>query len=157
MLSTITCENSGGASLPPPQDLRRSSATTTGHVSAEALAKMEAAPPRLAGKRAVAVVYSSYPSDPRPRMAAEALAKEGASVEVICLKETEEQLKHESFNGVDITRVPIKLAAVESFRILETASTSLKSQGAPMKLAQPHQVRSSWKPMQVANGTTVHA
>ena len=111
----------------------------------------------LVGKRVVAVVYSSYPSDPRPRRAAEALAKEGASVEVICLKETEEQLKHESFNGVDITRVPIKLAAVESFRILETASTSLKSQGAPMKLAQPHQVRSSWKPMQVANGTTVHA
>jgi hypothetical protein len=114
-------------------------------------------PRPLVGKRAVAVVYSSYPSDLRPRRAAEALAKEGASVEVICLKETEEQLKHESFNGVDITRVPIKLAAVESFRILETASTSLKSQGAPMKLAQPHQVRSSWKPMQVANGTTVHA
>lgn len=62
----------------------------------------------LVGKRAVVVVYSSYPSDPRPRRAAEALVKEGASVEVICLKETEEEPTHESFNGVDITRVPIK-------------------------------------------------
>lgn len=59
-------------------------------------------------QRAVAVVYSSYPFDPRPRRAAEALAKEGASVEVICLKETEEEPVHESLNGVDITRVPIK-------------------------------------------------
>jgi glycosyltransferase involved in cell wall biosynthesis len=65
-------------------------------------------PSPLFGKRAVSVVYSSYPFDPRPRRAAEALAKEGASVEVICLKETEEEPKHESFNGVDITRVPIK-------------------------------------------------
>jgi glycosyltransferase involved in cell wall biosynthesis len=65
-------------------------------------------PSPLVGKRAVAVVYSSYPSDPRPRRAAEALVKEGASVEVICLKESEEEPTHESFNGVDITRVPIK-------------------------------------------------
>jgi glycosyltransferase involved in cell wall biosynthesis len=65
-------------------------------------------PTSLAGKRAVAVVYSSYPSDPRPRRAAEALIKEGATVELICLKETEEEAKHESFNGVDITRVPLK-------------------------------------------------
>src|SRR5271165_5411138 len=65
-------------------------------------------PRPLVGKRVVAVVYSSYPSDPRPRRAAEALVKEGASVEVICLKESEEEPTHESFNGVDITRVPIK-------------------------------------------------
>jgi glycosyltransferase involved in cell wall biosynthesis len=65
-------------------------------------------PSPLVGKRAVAVVYSSYPFDPRPRRAAEALAKEGASVEVICLKETEEEPVHETLNGVDITRVPIK-------------------------------------------------
>lgn len=63
---------------------------------------------RLKGKRAVAVVYSSYPSDPRPRRAAEALAKEGASVDVICLKEIDEEPEHELFNGVDITRVPLK-------------------------------------------------
>src|SRR5271165_41692 len=63
---------------------------------------------RLAGNRAVAVVYSNYPSDPRPRRAAEALVNEGASVEVICLKETDHQPEHEVFNGVDITRIPLK-------------------------------------------------
>jgi glycosyltransferase involved in cell wall biosynthesis len=62
----------------------------------------------LAGKRAVAVVYSSYPSDPRPRRAAEALAGEGASVEVICLKETDAECQQEFFNGIEITRVPMK-------------------------------------------------
>jgi glycosyltransferase involved in cell wall biosynthesis len=62
----------------------------------------------LVGKRVVAVVYSSYPGDPRPRRAAESLVKEGARVEVICLKETEEELSHELFNGVDVTRVPLK-------------------------------------------------
>jgi hypothetical protein len=46
--------------------------------------------------------------DPRPRRAAEALAKEGASVEVICLRDTDEELQHESFNAVHITRVPLK-------------------------------------------------
>jgi glycosyltransferase involved in cell wall biosynthesis len=70
--------------------------------------RRSAEPLRLTGKRAVAVVYSSYPSDPRPRRAAEALAKEGASVEVICLKETDQEPEHEFFNGVDITRVPLK-------------------------------------------------
>jgi glycosyltransferase involved in cell wall biosynthesis len=63
---------------------------------------------RLTGMHAVAVVYSSYPSDPRPRRAAEALAKEGASVEVICLREADEEPQHECFNGIKITRVPLK-------------------------------------------------
>lgn len=63
--------------------------------------------PRLSAKRVVAVVYSSYPADPRPRRAAEALAKEGAIVEVVCLRETDEEPRHEFFNGVDITRVPM--------------------------------------------------
>lgn len=62
----------------------------------------------LAGKRIVGVLYSSYPSDPRPRRAAEALAGEGASVEVICLRETDDQPLHEVFNGVHVTRVPLK-------------------------------------------------
>jgi glycosyltransferase involved in cell wall biosynthesis len=63
---------------------------------------------RLTGKRVAAVVYSSYPADPRPRRAAEALAKEGATVEVICLRETGEDPRRDSFNGVDITRIPMK-------------------------------------------------
>src|ERR1700730_3169675 len=62
----------------------------------------------LTGKRAATVVFSSYPADPRPRRAAEALAKDGASVEVICLRETDDEPQHETFNGVEITRVPLK-------------------------------------------------
>lgn len=65
-------------------------------------------PLNLKGKRVAAVVFSHYPADPRPRRAAEALAKEGADVEVICLKETDEEPEHDSFNGVKITRVPLK-------------------------------------------------
>jgi glycosyltransferase involved in cell wall biosynthesis len=65
-------------------------------------------PSHLAGKRVVVVLYSSFPGDPRPRRAAEVLAKEGASVELICLRETNEEPEHESFNGVEVTRVPLK-------------------------------------------------
>jgi glycosyltransferase involved in cell wall biosynthesis len=65
-------------------------------------------PPTLTGKRIVAVMYSTYPFDPRPRRAAEALTAESASVEVICLKERDEEPRHESFNGVDITRIPLR-------------------------------------------------
>jgi glycosyltransferase involved in cell wall biosynthesis len=63
--------------------------------------------PPLAGKRVAAIVYSSY-WNPRPRMMAEAFSEEGASVEVICLKETDAEPRHESLNSVDITRVPFK-------------------------------------------------
>ena len=70
--------------------------------------KRPVGPCHLVGKRVVAVVYSSFPADPRPRRAAEILVKEGASVEVICLRETDDEPQHETFNGVDITRVPLK-------------------------------------------------
>jgi len=62
----------------------------------------------LSGRRVVAVVYSSYPSDPRPRRAAEALVKEGAIVEIICLQETDEEPQCEFFNGVHVTRIRFK-------------------------------------------------
>jgi glycosyltransferase involved in cell wall biosynthesis len=65
-------------------------------------------PLRFVGRRVAVVLYSTYPEDPRPRRAAEALAAEGASVEVICLKETDEEPLHELFNGVSITRIPLK-------------------------------------------------
>ncbi len=70
--------------------------------------KDDVEPRHLTGKRVVAVAYSSFPADPRPRRAAETLARQGASVEVICLKETEDEPQHESFNGMEITRVPLK-------------------------------------------------
>jgi glycosyltransferase involved in cell wall biosynthesis len=64
--------------------------------------------PSLSGKRVAAVVYSHYPGDPRPRRAAEALHRQGASVELICLQETDDEPRHEVVHGVAITRVPLK-------------------------------------------------
>jgi glycosyltransferase involved in cell wall biosynthesis len=62
----------------------------------------------LSGARVVAVLFSDYPADPRPRRAAEALAEAGACVEVICLKEKDEETKRETFHGVHITRLPLR-------------------------------------------------
>jgi glycosyltransferase involved in cell wall biosynthesis len=63
---------------------------------------------RLSGARVVAVLFSDYPADPRPRRAAEALAEAGACVEVICLKERDEETQRETFHGVHITRLPLR-------------------------------------------------
>lgn len=52
-------------------------------------------------------MFSFYPSDPRPRRAADALIKQGASVELICLAE-DKSPKRGMLNGVDVTRVAIK-------------------------------------------------
>lgn len=52
-------------------------------------------------------MFSFYPSDPRPRRAADALIKQGASVELICLAD-EKSPKREMLNGVDVRRVAIK-------------------------------------------------
>jgi glycosyltransferase involved in cell wall biosynthesis len=65
-------------------------------------------PTVLKGKRAASVMYSSYPGDPRPRRAAEALAGAQMAIDVICLKENDEELRKEVFNGVSITRLPLK-------------------------------------------------
>jgi glycosyltransferase involved in cell wall biosynthesis len=62
---------------------------------------------KLAGKRAGMVVFSSYPADPRPRRAAEALLDEGMSIDLIC--EAEEELPRKEHDGaLDITRIPIR-------------------------------------------------
>lgn len=61
----------------------------------------------LRGKRVGMVLFSYYPSDPRPRRAAEALSDAGMTVELICLKENSQDPKIEAHNGVDIRRVPI--------------------------------------------------
>jgi glycosyltransferase involved in cell wall biosynthesis len=53
-------------------------------------------------------MFSNYPADPRPRRAAEALAGEGMAVEVLCLRENDQQPARETFNGVEITRIPLK-------------------------------------------------
>lgn len=63
--------------------------------------------PRLAGKRAGMVVFSSYPADPRPRRAAEALLKEGMSIDLIC--EGGDHLPcRETLDKLQIIRIPIR-------------------------------------------------
>jgi glycosyltransferase involved in cell wall biosynthesis len=63
--------------------------------------------PRLAGKRVGMVVFSSYPADPRPRRAAEALLQEGMHVDLIC--ESDERLpKRERKGNLEIFRLPIR-------------------------------------------------
>ena len=99
------------------------------------------------GKRTVAVMYSTYPFDPRPRRAAEALTVEGASVEVICLKEGDEEPQRESFNGVDITRIPLKhsrggklsyLVQYGSFILITGAILAFRAFRRPYDLVHVH-------------------
>lgn len=61
----------------------------------------------LDGKRVAMALFSYYPFDPRPRRAAQALADCGMTVDLICLRESGEDPKHEVLNGVNIRRVPI--------------------------------------------------
>src|SRR5438128_2341160 len=61
----------------------------------------------LAGKRVGMVVFSSYPADPRPRRAIDALVSQGVLIDLIC--EGDDNLpKHEDLGKLQVTRVPIK-------------------------------------------------
>ena len=53
------------------------------------------------------VVFSRYPSDPRPRRAAKTLLREGMSVDLICEAE-EGAPKREVSGGLEIIRIPIQ-------------------------------------------------
>lgn len=62
---------------------------------------------RLAGKRVGMIVFSPYPADPRPRRAAEALVKQGMSVELICEGEGSAP-RDEAVGSLKVTRIPIR-------------------------------------------------
>lgn len=62
----------------------------------------------LKGRRAAVLLFSYYPADNRPRRAAEALAKEGMDVELICLRKSRDEPVREVFNGVTIRRLPLR-------------------------------------------------
>jgi hypothetical protein len=53
------------------------------------------------------VVFSSYPADPRPRRAIEAMLDEGATIDLICLAD-EKLPRSETRNGLTISRLPIQ-------------------------------------------------
>jgi len=61
----------------------------------------------LRGKRVGMVVFSSYPADPRPRRAVDALLKEGMSVDLICEGEKQSP-KREKLDRLEIIRIPIQ-------------------------------------------------
>ncbi|HVU15389.1 MAG TPA: glycosyltransferase family 4 protein [Candidatus Didemnitutus sp.] len=60
------------------------------------------------GKRVAVLLYSSYPSDPRPRRAAESMAELGASVEVICLRQRDDEPAVETIGRVHVRRLAQK-------------------------------------------------
>lgn len=53
------------------------------------------------------VLFSYYPSDPRPRRAAEALVGAGMEVDLICLRESATDSASTVVNGVNVRRVPM--------------------------------------------------
>lgn len=65
-------------------------------------------PDGLPGKRAAVVVFSHYPTDPRPRRAAETLVQLGMEVEVISLLSNSAEPRRATCNGVRIGRLPLK-------------------------------------------------
>jgi glycosyltransferase involved in cell wall biosynthesis len=63
---------------------------------------------RFHGKRVGVLLFSNYPADPRPRRAAEALTREGAIVDLLCMQQNEREPRHENVNGVNVFRVPFR-------------------------------------------------
>ena len=60
------------------------------------------------GKKLAVLLFSNYPADPRPRRAAEALTREGAIVDLLCMQQNEREPRHENVNGVNVSRVPFR-------------------------------------------------
>jgi len=61
---------------------------------------------RLQGKRVGMVTFSPYPADPRPRRAIDALLREGATVDLVCLADGKAP-RTESLAGLTVVRIPI--------------------------------------------------
>lgn len=62
----------------------------------------------LTGKKAVVVLYSYFPADPRPRREAEALVSAGMEVDLICLRRDSDEASQETLNGITVRRVPMR-------------------------------------------------
>jgi len=60
------------------------------------------------GRSTAVVLYSYYATDPRPRREAEALARAGMAVDVICLRKNSSEPWHEVINGVNVYHAPLK-------------------------------------------------
>lgn len=60
---------------------------------------------RLRGRRAAVLLFSHYPADPRPRRATEALAAQGVSIDLICLRDGDSDPVHQTYGNISVTRV----------------------------------------------------
>jgi glycosyltransferase involved in cell wall biosynthesis len=60
------------------------------------------------GQSTGVVLYSYYATDPRPKREAEALARAGMQVDVICLRKNSSEPWHEVINGVNVYHAPLK-------------------------------------------------
>jgi len=78
----------------------------------ESMTHMNVVPERTShptkAAKVASVVFSSYPADPRPRRAAEALIREGMHVDVICLRDDRDQAAAAVIDGVHVTRLALK-------------------------------------------------
>ncbi len=63
---------------------------------------------RLRGRRVAVLLFSHYPADPRPRRAAEALAAQGANIDLICLRDGDGEPARETYGRINVTRVRLK-------------------------------------------------
>lgn len=61
----------------------------------------------LSGKRAASVVFSYFPSDPRPRREALSLVNSGMTVDYFCLRDGPGTPARETSDGIQVTRLPI--------------------------------------------------
>jgi len=64
--------------------------------------------PNLRGHQAAVLLYSHFPSDPRPRRAAETMVAAGMNVDLLCLTERDGEPLQETIGGVRVFRVPMK-------------------------------------------------
>ncbi|MDR3458972.1 MAG: glycosyltransferase [Verrucomicrobiae bacterium] len=71
-------------------------------------ANLEDAKKFLKGGKVGVVLYSYYATDPRPKREAEALARAGMAVDVICLRKSSSEPWHEVINGVNVFHAPLK-------------------------------------------------
>jgi glycosyltransferase involved in cell wall biosynthesis len=90
------------------RDINREAGTSVTRIGGSSTPPAAPASSSLRGRRAAVLLFSYYPSDSRPRRAAEALASEGMRVELICLRTSHTEPARETFKGVDILRLPLK-------------------------------------------------
>ena len=62
----------------------------------------------LRGRRVAVLLFSHYPADPRPRREAEALAAQGANIDLICLRDGDGEPTHETYGNINVRRVRLK-------------------------------------------------